>query len=67
MTKGKVLVHYRNVSNEDRGTFDRWMKVNLIAGALFFAALVGMAVPAAYAPGPRSALAQATASVPMPR
>jgi hypothetical protein len=59
MTKGEMLLRYRNMSNEDRGTFDRWMKINLIAGALFSAALIAMAVPTTYyAPGPRAAQAQ---------
>ena len=58
MTKREIL-QYKNMSDEDRGTFERWLKINLVAGALFCAALVAMAVPTAYyAPGPRTAQAQ---------
>ena len=61
MTKGEIL-QYKNMSDEDRGTFERWLKINLVAGALFCAVLVAMAVPAAYyAPGPRAAQAQEAA------
>jgi hypothetical protein len=36
--------HYRKLPPEDRRTFDKWMRANLIVGGIFVLAMVAMAV-----------------------
>ena len=44
MGKGYILRWRRDMSPDDRQTFDRWMKRNAVAGAIFAAAFIAMAV-----------------------
>ncbi len=61
MTKGQVILHYRNVSQEERGTVKRWMKANAIGALLISAVVLALTAPAeCYSP--RAALAQAADS-----
>ena len=42
--EGGILHQLRNMSREDRRTFDGWLKANVAAGFLLFSALLGMAL-----------------------
>jgi hypothetical protein len=44
MDKGYILNWRKSMSHEDRQTFDRWLRRNVLAGAIFAAGLVTMAV-----------------------
>jgi len=42
--EGGVLHQLRNMSREDRRTFDGWLKLNAAAGLVFMAVLIAMAL-----------------------
>jgi hypothetical protein len=44
MTKGEILAQYKNLSPEDRRSFDRWLRGNAVVGSIFGVALVAMAL-----------------------
>jgi hypothetical protein len=55
MEKGGIAFYYRGLSREDRRTFDRWLKVNAIVGAIFATGLIVMALTGSRSAGPRDA------------
>jgi hypothetical protein len=42
MDKGYILNWRKSMSPEDRQTFDRWLRRNVLAGAIFMAGLLAM-------------------------
>jgi hypothetical protein len=60
MTKGDIAKIYRNMSAEDRRTFDRWVKANAVAASVLAAGLVAMSLAGSHALGPRQAAANST-------
>jgi hypothetical protein len=62
MHKGGILRQYKDMSTEDRRTFDRWLKANVVIGSIIAAGLVAMALASSDALGPRSAIANDPAS-----
>jgi hypothetical protein len=64
MTKIEILAEYRNLSSEDRHSFERWLRANTVVGSMFALALVAFAVaglrietvPATSAPGSAQAV-----------
>jgi|ERR1700730_7722686 hypothetical protein len=44
MTKGEILAQYKNLSPEDRRSFDRWLRGNAVVGSIFGVALVAIAL-----------------------
>jgi hypothetical protein len=56
MAKGKVFRYYRLLSQEDQGTFDRWLKANAVAGLILAAGIVAMALAGSGAKSPRDAV-----------
>ena len=61
MTKREIL-QYKNLSTNDQRTFDRWLKANAVAGSLFWAAVVAIAM-ATSNPGPREASAKSPRAI----
>jgi hypothetical protein len=59
MGKGHVWHWRREMSREDKRTFDRWLAGNAVAGAIFGAGLIAMAVLSWHG-GPPSDTALAT-------
>jgi len=55
MGKGGIVSYYRGLSAEDRRTFDRWLKANAVAGAIFATGLIVMALTGSRSVGPRDA------------
>ena len=43
MTKGDLIGQYKTMSADDQRTFERWLKVNLVAGSAIVAGLLFMA------------------------
>jgi hypothetical protein len=41
---GYIGQQYKNLSPEDRSTFDRWLKANAVAGLLIAGGLIAMAL-----------------------
>src|SRR5262249_59327792 len=58
MTKGEIIAQYRTMSEADRRTFDRWLKLNMVIGSLFTAALLFMAFGGPDLVAPNAAVAQ---------
>jgi len=58
MQQGDIFRNYINLSAEERRSFDRWLRVNLIAGVIAVAGLVAMALAASNSLGPRAARAE---------
>jgi hypothetical protein len=58
MTKSELIRQYRDMSAEDRRTFDRWLRANGVIASVFAAAFVAMAMAATNTTGPSQALAQ---------
>jgi hypothetical protein len=48
---------YLQMWTKDRNAFDRWMKASAVAGSIFAAAVVVMAIGSSTAPGPERAVA----------
>lgn len=55
MGKGGIPSYYRGLSQEDRRTFDRWLKANAIVGAIFATGLIVVALAGSRSGGPRDA------------
>jgi hypothetical protein len=55
MGKGGIVSYYRGLSAEDQRTFDRWLKANAVAGAIFATGLIVMALTGSRSMGPRDA------------
>ena len=55
MGKGGIASYYRGLSTEDQHTFDRWLKANAVAGAIFATGLIVMALTGSRSVGPRDA------------
>ena len=53
MGKGGIAFCYRGLSPEDQRTFDRWLKANVIVGAILATGLVAMALTGSRSVGPR--------------
>jgi hypothetical protein len=60
MDRSDIPRHYKMLSPEDRRTFDRWLKVNVVFGAILVIGLAAMAVAGSYVIGPRDVVAVAT-------
>ena len=56
MAKGKIFRYYRLLSQEDQGTFDRWLKANAVVGLILAAGLAVMALAGSSAKSPRDAV-----------
>jgi hypothetical protein len=61
MTKAEMLASLKHMSPEDRRTFDRWLKANMVIASIVATGIVAMAMAGAGADadsiGPRSAIA----------
>ena len=62
MTKSELVrQEYTNLSDQDRRTFDRWLRANMAIASLFCAALFAMALAhGLYTVGPRIATAESS-------
>jgi hypothetical protein len=56
MAKGKIFRYYKLLSQEDQGTFDRWLEANAVAGLILAAGLVAMALAGSNAKSPSEAM-----------
>ena len=55
MGKRHIALDYRQLSSEDQRTFNRWLTANAIAGAVFAAGIVAMALIGSRSVGPHGA------------
>jgi hypothetical protein len=59
MHKGDIFRQYKNMSEADQRTFDRWLKANVVLSALMAAGLMAMAMASSNMLSPREAAAEA--------
>jgi hypothetical protein len=52
MDRSNIPRHYKMLSPDDRRTFDRWLKVNVVFGAILVIGLAAMAVAGSYVTAP---------------
>ena len=55
MGERHIALDYRQLSSEDQRTFNRWLTANAIAGAVFAAGIVAMALIGSRSVGPHGA------------
>src|ERR1700746_1467794 len=55
MGEGGIAFYYTRLSREDRRTFDRWLKANVIVGEIFATGLIVMALTGSRSVGSRDA------------
>ena len=67
MTKGEIIDRYRAMSTADRRAVDRWLKANLVFGAIVSAGLLMMALASSNAFGPVVAMAESEISTEAPQ
>jgi hypothetical protein len=62
MTKGDIIATYRTMSAEDQQTVGRWLKANMVFGAVVIAGLLFMAFGGPDLLAPNAAVAEAKAA-----
>src|SRR5262245_66459124 len=62
MTKGEIIAQYRTMSEADRRTFDRWLKLNMVIGSVLTTALLFMAFGVTALIAPNAAVAEGKAT-----
>ena len=61
MTKGQIFQKYKDLSPQDRRTFDLWLRGNAVVGALMAMAMMAIVLNGSRAPSPSAK--QATQAV----